>query len=294
MATTRPPLRYDVFVAPEKPFIAPPPRVGDPPAWDPTTSTLIFGERDAVLVDALMTVREATALADWVALHERQVTTIYITHGHADHYLGLSVLLSRFPNARAVASSGTVALMRTLSAPHVLNNDRVRFPGQIADKIALPKPLDADHFELEGHHLQVIETGHTDTVDTTSLYVPDLGLVASGDVAYNHCHMYVGATTAASRSEWIAALDRLAALHPAAVVTGHKDPTCGNPPSVLAESRGYLEYYGQLRERSLPDQELFDAMVSRYSDWVSRQEFLILSLPGPPPDTTSDAPHPDL
>ncbi len=122
----------------------------------------------------------------------------------------------------------------------------------------------------------VIETGHTDTVDTTSLHVPDLGLIVSGDVAYNHCHMYVGATTAGSRAEWITALDHLAAFNPAAVVTGHKDPTQGNPPTVLAESRGYLEYYGQLREAALPDQELFDAMVSRYPDWVSRQQFLIL------------------
>jgi hypothetical protein len=57
-----------------------------------------------------------------------------------------------------------------------------------------------------------------------------------------------------------------------------KDPTCGNPPSVLAESRGYLEYYGQLREAGLSDRELFDAMVSRYPDWVSRQQFLLLGL----------------
>jgi glyoxylase-like metal-dependent hydrolase (beta-lactamase superfamily II) len=113
-------------------------------------------------------------------------------------------------------------------------------------------------------------------VDTTSLHVPDLGLIVSGDVAYNHCHMYVGATTADSRAEWIAALDQLAALNPAAVVTGHKDPTRGNPPSVLAESREYLEYYGQLHEAAVPDRELFDAMVSRYPDWVSRQQFLLL------------------
>ena len=63
--------------------------------------------------------------------------------------------------------------------------------------------------------------------------------------------MYVGAATAGSRAEWIAALDKLAALRPAAVVTGHKDPTQGNPPSVLAESRGYIEYYGKLREAAL-------------------------------------------
>jgi glyoxylase-like metal-dependent hydrolase (beta-lactamase superfamily II) len=278
MAASRPPLSYDVFTAPEAPFSAPPPRVGDPPAWDPKTSTLIFGARDAVLVDALMTVPEATALADWIALHQRRLTTIYITHGHGDHFLGLPVLLDRFPGARAVATPETVQQMRKQSTPQVLDNGaRARFPGQIADTTAVAEPLDAPRFELEGLPLEVIETGHTDTVDSTSLHVPDLGLIVSGDVAYNHCHMYVGATTPSSRVEWIAALDKLAALSPAAVVTGHKDPTQGNPPSVLAESRGYIEYYGQLSEAGLADQDLFDAMVTRYPDWVSRQQFLILS-----------------
>jgi glyoxylase-like metal-dependent hydrolase (beta-lactamase superfamily II) len=122
----------------------------------------------------------------------------------------------------------------------------------------------------------VIETGQTDTAHSTSLYVPDLGLVVSGDVAYNHCHMYVGGTTQASRAEWIAGLDKLIALHQDAVVTGHKDPTQGNSPSVLHESRDYIEYYGKLREEGLTDQGLLDAVVNRYTDWVSRQQFLIL------------------
>jgi glyoxylase-like metal-dependent hydrolase (beta-lactamase superfamily II) len=271
-------LNYDVFVAPEKPFVAPTPMVGDAPAWDPTTSTLIFGAHDAVLVDPLMTVPEATALADWVALHDRNLTTIYITHGHGDHYLGLPVVLDRFPDARPVAAPRTARHMRQQDSQPLDDALRARFPGQIADTIPLPEPLESAEIPIEGSVLQVIETGHTDTVDTTSVHVPDLGLIVSGDVAYNHCHMYVGDTTADGRAEWIAALDQLAALDPAAVVTGHKDPTQGNPPSVLAESRGYLEYYGQLREADLPEEELFDAMVSRYPDWVSRQQFLIIGL----------------
>jgi glyoxylase-like metal-dependent hydrolase (beta-lactamase superfamily II) len=271
-------LNYDVFVAPEKPFVAPPPAIGDPPAWDPTTSTLIFGARDAVLVDPLMTVSEATALADWVALHDRNLTTIYITHGHGDHYLGLPVVLDRFPDARPVAAPRTVSHMHQQDSQPLDNSLRARFPGQIADTVPLPEPLDSPEIQLEGSAIQIIETGHTDTVDTTSVHVPDLGLIVSGDVAYNHCHMYVGDTTADGRADWIAALDQLAALDPASVVTGHKDPTQGNPPSVLAESRGYLEYYGQLRQANLPQDELFDAMIRRYPDWVSRQQFLILGL----------------
>ena len=77
MPPARPRLSYDVFVAPEKPFIAPAPPGRRSASLDPTRSTLIFGARDAVLADPLMTVREATALAGWVALHERRLTTIY-------------------------------------------------------------------------------------------------------------------------------------------------------------------------------------------------------------------------
>ena len=61
---------------------------GEALGFDPMTSTLIFGEHDAVLVDAQTTVAEAEALADWVALHRRNLRFIYITHGHADHILG--------------------------------------------------------------------------------------------------------------------------------------------------------------------------------------------------------------
>ncbi len=279
MPATQSALSYDVFTAPEKPFVAPPPAAGDAPAWDPTTSTLIFGIRDAVLVDPLMTVPEATALAAWVRLHDRRLTTIYITHGHGDHYLGLPVVLDRFPDARPVATTGTVRQMQQQAGTGALDDSlRARFPGQIADTVPLPEPLDSPELQLEGLPIEVIETAHTDTLDTTSLHVPDLGLIVSGDVAYNHCHMYVGDTTTDSRAEWIAALDRLAAVKPTAVVAGHKDPTQGNPPTILAESRSYLEYYGQLREEALPDRQLFDAMVNHYPSWVSRQQLLILGL----------------
>jgi glyoxylase-like metal-dependent hydrolase (beta-lactamase superfamily II) len=273
------PLKYDVFVAPELSFIGPPPRVAnsDPPAWDPKTATLIFGARDAVLVDALLTIREATALANWIELHDRRLTMIYITHGHGDHYLGLSVLLDRFPGARVVATAGTITLMRKGTSPEILDHGfRAWFPGQISDTIVLAEPLDSMQFDLEGRPLIVVETGHTDTSNTTSLHVPDIGLIVSGDVVYNRCHMFLGATTPASRTEWLAALDRLAALRPTAVVTGHKDPTQGNAPTAIEESRAYIEFYGKQREADLSDQELFDAMVTRYPDWVSRQEFLIL------------------
>ncbi len=61
------------------------------------------------------TVAEAEALADWVALHNCNLETIYITHAHFDHFYGLSVLLDRF--ARAIATPKTVNAMQMSFSP---------------------------------------------------------------------------------------------------------------------------------------------------------------------------------
>src|SRR4029450_12397093 len=97
---------------------------------------------------------------------------------------------------------------------------RKLWPGQLPAAITLPEPYDKDVFTLEGQELRIIEQGRTDAVDSTSLHVPAIDLVIGGDVLYNQCHMYVGDTTPESRDNWIAALDRLAAVPPEVRVTG--------------------------------------------------------------------------
>ena len=68
-------------------------------AWVTNTVTLVYGERDAVLVDTFLSVQHSQELADWLAESGKHLTTIYITHGHGDHFLGLKLLLDRFPDA---------------------------------------------------------------------------------------------------------------------------------------------------------------------------------------------------
>ena len=106
-------LSVNVFTAPGKAMVGERPKpFGEALGFDPITSTLIFGEYDAVLVDAMGTVAEAKALADWVALHDRNLETIYITHAHFDHFYGLSILLDHFPEARAIATPKTLNAMQ--------------------------------------------------------------------------------------------------------------------------------------------------------------------------------------
>ena len=109
-----------------------------------------------------------------------------------------------------------------------------------------------------------------------------IDLVVAGDVVYNQCHMYVGDTTPESRENWIAALDRLAALNPKIVVAGHKKPGAPDTPAAIEATKRYLRDFGRLKESSASDRELFDAMTERYPDWVSHQTWLMFGLAPPP------------
>src|SRR5215510_9777056 len=103
-------LTYDVFVN------APPPHNsnrllpnGEPKGGSPVASTLIYGSEDAILTDPAFTTDQAHALADWVAGKGRNLTDIFITHGHGDHWFA-GLLAERF-GARVVASAGAIAQM---------------------------------------------------------------------------------------------------------------------------------------------------------------------------------------
>ena len=91
-------LSVNVFTAPGKAMVGEQPKpFGEALGFDPITSTLIYGDYDAVLVDAMTTVAEAAALADWIALHNRNLETIYITHAHFDHFYGSEHSARAFP-----------------------------------------------------------------------------------------------------------------------------------------------------------------------------------------------------
>ena len=120
--------------------------------WPPISSTLISGEGHAVLVDAFITVAETRALVDWVVASRKDLTTIYATHGHGDHFFGATTVLERFPRARFVATPGVVKIMCQQASPQWLAAFwNPRFPGQISDHLVIADELTRNLIDLEGH-----------------------------------------------------------------------------------------------------------------------------------------------
>ncbi len=240
--------------------------------WSPTSSILIYGERDAILVDTLTTTAQATALAAWVEQSGKNLTTIYATHGHGDHFFGNGILLERFPGARAVATRKVIEIMRKQTSPQVMAGLwNKRFPGLIPENIVLPEKLDGDTLHLEGHELVIVDVGHTDTDDCTCLHLPSADLVVAGDIAYNDVHQYFAESlTHEKRMEWVAALDKVEALKPKVVIAGHKRETNGDGPNVIEETRQYIRDFDRLVDKTSTAIELYNAMLGFYPDRLNR------------------------
>ena len=264
-------LRWEVFVTPGIPVVTSSRPAGVHETYfQAMASTLIYGKKDAVLVDAFMTVEQASTLANWIATKDRNLTTIYITHGHGDHWFGVGTLLERFPNASVVATPNTVKVMRQNASPEALRTAwEPAFPRQIPDNLVLAKELAGRVIHLEGHELLVVELGHTDTDHTTCLHVPSIGLVVAGDAAYNDVHLYLAESDAQKRQEWIAALDKIESLKPRAVVATHKRPENDDSPRIIEETRRYIRDFDRLAETTRSAQELYDEMLALYPSRIN-------------------------
>lgn len=261
------PLKWDVFVTKRQGLTRDLPPGKEQWMWVPTSATLIYGRRDAVLVDAMLTIEQADALVEWVAASGKNLTTIYVTHGHGDHFFGTGALLDRFPNAKAVAMPDVVKVMRQQASPESIANFwNARYPGQIPERLVIAEELKGNVIQLEGRELVVVEVGHTDTDHTTCLHVPSVGLVVAGDAAYNDVHLYLAESNAQTRREWISALDIIEALKPRAVIAGHKKPEKEDSPEIIEETRRYIRDFDRLATTSTTAQELYDKMLEFYPD----------------------------
>jgi glyoxylase-like metal-dependent hydrolase (beta-lactamase superfamily II) len=262
-------LDFDVFIN------DPPPQDngllpnGEPKLFSPQASTLIYGSEDAVLTDPAMTADQARALGDWVAGKGRNLTDIFITHGHGDHWFAAGLLAERF-GARVIATAGTIGQMHANAALRPLLWDKV-YPGIPPTPVTGVRVPD-NRFTLEGHDLVIVEVGDTDSEDTSVLHVPDLELVVAGDVIYNGVHMYLAhSVIVGGFGPWRDAIDKVEALKPRHIVAGHQNEQLDDDAErTIAETRQYLDDAEELLRTENTAVDFFNAKLERYPNHLGR------------------------
>ena len=216
-------------------------------------SAIIYGERDAVLVDAQFTLSNAHRLVAEIIETGRNLTTIYITHVHPDHFMGLPVIKQAFPAARVV-SLPVIADDVNSSAEFKLEywGNKVLGHNGAKTKVvveALSEPV----IMLEGRRLEVLGPFHADAPNSSVVWIPSIRALVASDTVFDHAHTWLSATKSpAMMNEWLAVLDRLDALKPVVVVPGHAPSNEYLAPASIDYTRRYIQTFAA-KMREAPD-----------------------------------------
>jgi len=233
--------------------------------FSPTTSTLLVGRSESVLIDAQYIDSDIAALGDLIEETGTKLTTIYVTHGHADHYLGIGTLLERFPGARALATPGVVEYIKD-TLEYQTGRWSAMFGEAAVKPTVLPEPMAEGVIDLEGTELRVIEVGQGDIRPSTVVHIPAIDTVVSGDVVYNQIHAMLGLSGPEEWQDWIESVNRVEQLRPTTIVAGHKKPEASDQAveAMLDGTRSYISDFADAAQTAKDVDELVATMLAKY------------------------------
>ena len=227
------------------------------------TSALITGEKDAVLIDGQLTLADAHRLVGAILDAKRNLTTVYVTHFHPDHYFGLVVVKQAFPKAKIVAQPATIADIKK-SWQGKVKQWGPMFGANLTTTPLIPSPLTGKSITLEGQTLEIHGPVQSDASTSSYVWIPSIKALITGDITYQGVFPWTAETTPETRKGWLKTLDELAALEPAVVVAGHKDPKLKDDASGIVATRAYLTDFDAAAAASKSPEELEAKMKAKY------------------------------
>jgi glyoxylase-like metal-dependent hydrolase (beta-lactamase superfamily II) len=259
-----------------------------------STSTLLYGERDAILVDATQLLSDAHRLAAEIILTRKNLTHVYVSHFHPDHHFGLAVLEQAFPNAKIVALPSVVRDIVFTSTDKLDTWSIERFGPDTPPHTTIPVPLAEPRLELEGEEILFSDDWEGDSVNNSAVWVPATGVLCATDIAFDDWNVWFIESDVERRAKWRLALERLKGFGARVVIPGHgSEKTMEVLDRVAADSslaytscidwtREYIDFYEGVYENATSGLDLATRIKQRYPhvkgndfaiEWLARLLF---------------------
>jgi glyoxylase-like metal-dependent hydrolase (beta-lactamase superfamily II) len=233
------------------------------PAGFLVNSTLVAGDKDAILIDAQFDLADAHRLVAMILESKKHLTTVYVTHFHPDHYFGLAVIQQAFPRAKLVALPAAVEDIKQTWQDKVKQWSPL-YGDLVPREPVLPVALQGTQLTLEGQTLEIHGGVQGDAMDNSYVWIPSIKTVVAGDIVYRGVHAWTAETNPAQRKAWRKTLDELAALSPATVIAGHKDPKQKDDAAGIDATRAYLDVFDAAVASSRTAAEVQQKVKAKY------------------------------
>src|SRR5712664_3941412 len=250
LATRQQGLSIKVFTSPDDQFWA--------------NSIIVEGNREVMLVDAQLTRTSAEKVLQEIKATKKPLSTIYITHEHADHFLGLEVFKEAYPTARILANSNVVDRINKVYQEKIDKWKGILGPGATSHTVAITK-YDDSFIGFENSKIEILRNIQGDTDENTMLWLPGQKTLIAGDVLFNDMHVYTAETDMRARKRWLNSLEKIRELKPAFVIPGHSK--VGAPidaTSAVTFTEKYLLIFEEELKKAKEPDDLIKAMRDNF------------------------------
>jgi glyoxylase-like metal-dependent hydrolase (beta-lactamase superfamily II) len=250
LARTQGGISIEVFTSPDDQFAV--------------NSTIVEGGHEVMLVDAQLTKTSAEKVLQEIKATGKPLSIIYLTHEHADHFLGLEVFKEAYPRVTIIATSAVVDRINKVYREKLDKWQGLLGAGASSQVVEINK-FDGGYIDFENSRIRVIKDIQGDTDQNTMLWIPGQRILIAGDVLFNDIHPYTGETDARARARWLDTLRTVRALRPLVVVPGHSKVGASLDADIAVDfTQKYLLTFDKELKTAKNPQDLIDAMKRQF------------------------------
>jgi len=229
-----------------------------------TNSVIIEGAHEVMLVDAQLTKTNAERVLQEIEETKKPLSIIYITHEHADHFLGLEVFREAYPRVRIIANSAVVDRINKVYQDKIDKWKKILGSGATSHVVAIEK-FDGNFIKFESSKIEVLKHVQGDTDENTMLWIPGPRILIAGDVVVNDMHVYTAETDSKARGKWLNSINKIRELKPSVVIPGHsKIGAPLNATSAVDFTENYLLVFEEELKKAKDPDSLINAMKERF------------------------------
>ncbi|WP_191600841.1 MBL fold metallo-hydrolase [Marinomonas algicola] len=227
------------------------------------TSTVVYGETEAMVIDAGFTKADALRIAAKVLDSNKELKTIFVSQADPDYYFGAETLHDIFPEAEIITTPAVKKVLEKKMA------GKVGFWGPKMGSNApvnpiVPKAYVQSTLMLDGH---TIEIRGTDGVlaHRPYLWIPSNKALLGNVAIFGNMHLWMAdAQSNESQDAWKAQLKEMMALNPTKVVPGHMAQGTELTADSISYSLDYLNAFQKAKGDSKNSAELIKTMTAKY------------------------------
>jgi glyoxylase-like metal-dependent hydrolase (beta-lactamase superfamily II) len=236
-----------------------------------TNSVIIEGEHEVMLVDAQLTKTNAERVLQEIKETTKPLSIIYITHEHADHFLGLEVFRQAYPRVRIIANSAVVDRINKVYQEKIDKWKKILGSGATSHVVAIEK-FDDNFIKFESSKIEVLKHIQGDTDENTMLWIPGQRILIAGDVVVNNMHVYTAETDSKARGKWLNSLNKIRELKPSVVIPGHSKV---GAPLDASTAVDFTENYLLAFEEELKKAKYPDSLINTMKEKFPSADFLL-------------------